>query len=371
MRILDPRSGPILRALRPGGCPRRWLACRHNGSVPIYRQAHPFLREVISLVTVRADNVLLGARVAVAPSVKDVWVLLLVGLTAAPIFSAESAEAPRRMAAESSRRPMPVIAERHYRMLAKVRPLLFWIARDNVGGARIRWRSDSDGGQGFELLIGSDPGRAPRRINRWGYIAEEVRASQSSTLGVMKQSIEESIEEAEAQVRREADGMHAFKVIRATSENGKATSGVSTLNTEDDFTYRDVDSLLANLDTASIETSVRIVELPAGTRPGFLIALADLIHQPDLKSVPYVYNGRFHQLSRRGTISVSSRVNGRDVTTLRSARFETENPATRVRTAFDITYGTSGDLAGVPVHILYQPKWWFQVELFLEDKATM
>jgi hypothetical protein len=255
-------------------------------------------------------------------------------------------------------------------MLAKVRPLLFWISRDNVGGARIQWRGDGEGGRGFELLIGSDPVRAPRRINRWGYIAEEVHGSRSSTLGVMKQSREESIEDVEAQLRREAGGVHVFKVMRAAAENGKAMAGVSTLSTGNDLTYRDLDSLLASLDHASLGTSVKIVELPAGTRPGFLVALADLIHQPDLKSVPYVYNGRFHQLSRRGTASVSMRVRGRDVSTLRSARFETQNRATRERTAFDITYGTSGDLAGVPVHILYQPRWWFQVELFLDDEAT-
>jgi hypothetical protein len=263
---------------------------------------------------------------------------------------------------------MPVVAEHYYRMLARVRPFLFWISRDNVGGARIQWLGDSEGGRGFELLIGSDPARAPRRINRWGYIVEEVRGSHSRSLGVMTQSREESIEDAKTQLGQEAAGQRVFKVIRAHSEDGKAMAGVSTLNTND-FTYRDLDSLLSHLDDSSLGTSVKVVDVPAGTRQGFLLALADLIHQPDLKSVPYVYNGRFHLLSRKGTISVSMRVKGHDVTTLRSARFETENRTTRERTAFDITYGTTGDLAGVPVHILYQPKWWFQVELFL-DEAT-
>ncbi len=263
---------------------------------------------------------------------------------------------------------MPVVAEHYYRMLARIRPLLFWISRDNVGGARLQWRSDGEGGRGFELLIGSDPVRAPRRINRWGYIAEEIRGSQSRTLGVMTQSREESIEDAKTQLVREGTGVRVFKVIRAHSVDGRATSGVTTLNTSD-FTYRDLDSLLAKLDTGSLGTSVRIVDLPPGTRPGFLVALADLINEPDLKSVPYVYNGRFHQLSRKSTVSVSMRVRGRDVTRLRSARFETENRATHERTSFEITYGTTGDLAGVPLHVLYQPTWWFEVELFL-DEAT-
>jgi hypothetical protein len=291
-------------------------------------------------------------------------VLPLACFAAASLFFVTRAAADTPTASIRSR--MPVVAEHHYRMLARIRPLLFWISRDNVGGARIQWRGDGEGGRGFELLIGSDPARAPRRINRWGYIAEEVRGAQSRTLGVMTQNREESIEEANAQLGREATGARVFKVIRATSENGKATSGISTLHTSD-FTYHDLDSLLSNLEGGSLGTSVRIVELPAGTRPGFLLALADLIQQPDLKSIPYVYNGRFHQLSRKGTISVSMRVGGRDVTTLRSARFETQNRTTRELTAFDITYGTTGDLAGVPVHILYQPRWWLQVELFLDE----
>ena len=53
-------------------------------------------------------------------------------------------------------------------MLAKVRPLLFWISKDDVGGARVSWRGDADGAFGLDLLIGSDPARAPRQINRWG-----------------------------------------------------------------------------------------------------------------------------------------------------------------------------------------------------------
>src|SRR5918996_5321259 len=105
---------------------------------------------------------------------------------------------------------LPVVAERYYRMLAKVRPLLFWISRDDVGGARIGWLGDQGGSRGFELLIGSDPARAPRKINRWGYIAEEVRGSTASTLGVMKQSNEESIEEAKAKLGKDTGGPHAF-----------------------------------------------------------------------------------------------------------------------------------------------------------------
>lgn len=266
---------------------------------------------------------------------------------------------------------MPVVAEHYYRMLAKVRPLLFWISRDNVGGARIGWLGDHNGSKGYELLIGSDPARAPRKINRWGYIAEEVRGSGSSTLGVMKQSNEESIEDAKATLGKEVPGApHVFKAIRATAANGKAISDVLTLQAQGDLTYRDVDVLLSQVNNGARNTSTRTVTLPAGTRPGFLIALADLINTPSLTSVPYVYNGRFHTLHRKSSNSVAMRTVGRNYTGLVRARFETENQATRERTPFDITYASDGALKGVPIHATYQPKWWFQVELFLEDDPT-
>ncbi len=47
--------------------------------------------------------------------------------------------------------PLPaesVVAEHRYRLAARIRPLLvFWIGRDNVGGARIVWRRGDNGAQ--------------------------------------------------------------------------------------------------------------------------------------------------------------------------------------------------------------------------------
>ena len=288
---------------------------------------------------------------------------------AASAAAGEEARMPGRPAVASAKAAtgLPVVAQHYYRMLAKVRPLLFWISRDNVGGARIGWLGDERGSKGFELLIGSDPARAPRKINRWGYIAEELRGSTASTLGVMKQSNEESIADAEARLARETSGTHAFKAIRATAENGRAKADVLTLQAGSDLTYRDVGELLMMIDGNAARTSTKIVNLPAGTRPGFLLALSDLMANPKLKSVPYVYNGKFHTLHLKGLDPATVRVSGRDYTKLVRARFESENQATHERTPFEITYGTTGDLRDVPVHVVYQPKWWFQVELFLED----
>jgi hypothetical protein len=272
---------------------------------------------------------------------------------------------------------LPVVAEHRYRMLAKVRPLLVWISRDNVGDARITWRDDGAGSTGVELLIGSDPARAPRRINRWGYLAEQVAGGQATVLGVMKQSNDRSIEEAEARIAAETgSGAHVFKAIRSTTADGLTSAGVTTLRVQNDLTYRDVESLLAIVPGTG-NSPARTVTLPAGTRPGFLLAVADLMHRSienrtaatsgtSSRGVRYVYNGRLHTLRLRSLDWLpTSRIGGRIFSDVARGQFETVNEATGARTRFEITYGASGSLAEVPIHIAYQPRWWFKVELFL------
>ena len=119
---------------------------------------------------------------------------------------------------------VPVAQERAYHVNAKVRPLLFWIGRDNVGEARITWREGLDGRRALELLIGSDPSRAPRRINRWGFIVEELHGENAEVLGVMSESNEETIEEAEAQIARDA-GVSTFRAARTTITGARAVAG--------------------------------------------------------------------------------------------------------------------------------------------------
>ena len=60
-----------------------------------------------------------------------------------------------------------------------------------------------------------------------------------------------------------------------------------------------------------------------------------------------------------------SRSGGRTFNDVVRGRFETLNEATSDRTRFEITYGARGELAEVPIHIVYQPRWWFRVELLL------
>jgi hypothetical protein len=36
-----------------------------------------------------------------------------------------------------------------------------------------------------------------------------------------------------------------------------------------------------------------------------------------------------------------------------------------------MTYGTEGPLAEVPLRVIYQPRWWMQIELTIDDAGEI
>ncbi len=314
----------------------------------------------------------------------------LMGLATTPLsrvgLAAGTDAVPSPAAGLRSPGAMPVLEEHGYRMLARVRPLLFWISKDDVGAGRISWRGDDDGAFGLDLLIGSDPQRAPRRINRWGYISEHVRGSDARVVGVMKQSNEQSIAEAERQLGQEAgQGGYVFRAIRGTADQREAHASVTTIRVARDLTFRELDPLLALVSAAGHDGETRSVPLPNGTRPGFLLALRDLIRQstdthrqhpsvsstPPRAPIPYVYFGVFYDLTMRSSeLLRTATIDGRRYTNVARSDFEVRNRSTGHVTRFQLTYGTDGSLAGIPVHAVYRPRWWFEVQLFLDEPTA-
>lgn len=272
--------------------------------------------------------------------------------------------------------------QHHYTMTARVRPLMvFWISRSGVGGATVTWRR-GPGTIGYELLIGSDPDRAPRRINRWGYIDEETRGTDARLIGLMTDSEEESIEEAEAGLRKQANGQHTFKVIQATVKDGQAQSVVTTIGTTEDYSFRDVWTVLDRAGREPSGGTRRITQLPAGARPGFLSALAELLHAAvesvhesgwvrPTATVEYVYHGKIFELrAARARTLPELMIGTHAYRHVVNADFEIINTANGETTLFSMTYGTEGTLAEVPLTMTYRPRWWMQVELALDDRPT-
>jgi hypothetical protein len=277
----------------------------------------------------------------------------------------------------------PVVREARYRMSAGIRPLLvFWIRSHNVGGARIVWR-DGDGGRGYELLIGSDPLRAPRRINRWGWEREDLGPGGATLFGLMRKTDEESLEEAKAELGREGKGGYLYKVIRAQVAGGTVRSENTVLRVAQDYTYRDLAELQALAGSPhGIPPRVREARLPHGTWPGFLFAAADLVDRavtaaarPETPrrllagvETTFTFNAALYDLRLRSTEWVSAATYGnRRYERLVRLRMENFNREQRTRERFMLVCATDGALARVPVFIEYQPKWWFKAQGVLDE----
>jgi hypothetical protein len=271
----------------------------------------------------------------------------------------------------------PIVQERHYVLNARVRPLLFWIRKNDVGEARVRWRRAATGGYGYELLIGSDPLKAPRQINKWGYIAEDVSGSDATIVGVMKPTKDASVKEAEADVATEGQGGYQFDTIRARIAASELTSGTVRVQTPTDLTLRDLDALLSR--TAVVPMTPRRFVVPADTAPGFLTALAGLINDTvssasvadsprPPKARAYIYNGFVYDLSLPSIkVRADFVANGRHFGPAVDADFTITNRATGEITKFSITYGRTGAIAAVPLKVVFRPKWWFEAELVLGE----
>jgi hypothetical protein len=279
-------------------------------------------------------------------------------------------------------RDLPVVREASYVVNARVRPLLlFWIGRDNVGDARLTWRAGSGNRRAFELVVGTVPARAPRQINQWGFLVEALDGDTADVLGLMKDSNEKTLEEADARTAREEGSLSAFKAIRATITPSRATSVSMTLNAPANTTYRELDELLALLPAEP--PKVRTLELPPGTQTGFLAAMDTLIRSSiepcrtanhrsvgDVPHVPYVYSQTIYDLSllscalipqlRTATQTFGHVVDG---------RFRVRDRTTKSETDFRVSYGTTGTLRELPIRVEFRPHWWMEVELVLDGSS--
>jgi len=161
-------------------------------------------------------------------------------------------------------------------MAGRIRPLLFWFGRDDVGLARITWRRGEDGAVGYELLVGTDPARAPRAVNRWGYVAEEARGRDGATLALMSRSDETSLGDVQTHLDNGAPGGD-FRALVASLEGGAAHWQVASVRTAGRPTVHDLPDLLGQVHAQTASAAVRSARLASDVRPGFLGAVAELV----------------------------------------------------------------------------------------------
>ena len=274
-----------------------------------------------------------------------------------------------------------VISQRHYTVAVRVRPLLFWIERKNVGDGRLTWSESAAGSVRVEFLIGSDPNRTPRRINRWGYIAETTCGSTSTLVGVMTQSDEQSVEEATARLRNSSHDGQAFSAIRAVVTHGESRAWVTPVRVDEDYTYRELEEVLRRVPDGGAAN--RRIAVEAGAAQGFLATAAALVRESLTACHPpgrtagvtpsaraYVHGDRLYDMRLRSCTPLAAEGPDTPEPSLVEADFEVRTRATGRTTRFRLTYPTGGPLAGVPVRIVYRPRWWFEAEMTLAGDTT-
>jgi len=274
-----------------------------------------------------------------------------------------------------------------YVMTGKVRLLVLWFGADDVGGGYIRRGvSLTDPSVDFiQVLFGSDPAKAPRRINHWGS-AIETGGRSSILFGFMKKAQTASADAAEAEIQRQNNkGEHAFEAIVSLVDDNRAISRVVPMSSRVDFNLHQfsqaqevaVERLSQDGPVRELKPSARKC---AGSR-GFLHAVNELAQEAlrnrdSGQSLCYVHNARDYTLTLRKRSLIQSkeiefkRKNGtkvkRTYRNLVLAQIAAFNRQSGEQTEFELLLDGSEGMAGVPVQISYQPNFWFKVVLNLD-----
>jgi hypothetical protein len=265
-------------------------------------------------------------------------------------------------------RNLTVVREHTYRMAGKIRLLMLWVGRDDVGSGVIRWRGAGEE-KAIELLIGSDPQRAPGQLNKWGYLVEAMHGGESSVVGLISQENDERLSDVKAGLKMRKE-QRAFDTIRGYAATAEGVARVGTLYAPSHLTYHDADMVLKDV-LADSSLGVKRVARSGDVRPGFLTSLTELLAATlDKKKynprIRYIHGDRLYQLRLIESIPLARfERDGRTWQNVIRGRFETGDAAARSGTRFELVYGASGGLAGIPIVISYQPKWWLQVDLVL------
>lgn len=272
--------------------------------------------------------------------------------------------------AEIPGRHLPVVRQHTYRMAGKIRVLLLWVGRDDVGSGVIKWRGAGDD-QAIEILIGSDPSRAPSQLNKWGYLVEAMHGGESSVVGLISQEKDDRLSDVKADLKTRKE-QRAFDTIRGYVAAPEGIARVGTLYAPSELTYHDADAVLKSV-LADTSLPVKRIARRGTVRPGFLTSLTELIRatldkKSDTRRIQYIHGDRVFELRLLDATRLARfDRDGRTWHNVIRGRFETGEAGSRSGTRFELVYGASGALTGVPILISYQPKWWLQVDLVLNS----
>lgn len=267
--------------------------------------------------------------------------------------------------------PMPAgNAERSYRIIGRLHLALFSIGSDDVGSARISWRSDGHD-SAISLLGGSDPDHAPKRLNEWGYVREEI-GPVGAEVFVLRRAAPDERPPA-------PDAPHDDRLFAAgcASIVDRDVRSFAAMVNASRATYRTFDRLLEELAAAPPKWDEHRLVRPTDAQPGFLTALRLLLQGAGANTdaaavppVPYVYGNNLYDLRVRRLRSLGpTTVGARTFPTLTRGDLAIRNRSTGEITKFSVTYVPDNHHVCLPVQIFYQPNFWVSVELQQDDGA--
>jgi hypothetical protein len=294
-------------------------------------------------------------------------------------------------------------AEYQYTLTCRLRLLIFWAGRDDLGGGYIKagGAADDPSLRMIQLLFGSDPAKTPHAINRWGAGTEVDKLNTSETpessafVGFMKSSQGDSASAMQRELAHEdTAGRHRFEAIISRVDGDRAISTTVPFYSDKDFDM----SQLAAAQTLALDQlgddaarQFRSANGPerggCDRRGGFLSTTQELLErsltgEKAPVSLCYVYNARpytltLQRVTRVPTKDVEVTLHDRGQKTRQSYRdleesqFQIRNGESGAKTNFSVLLGTTGALRGVPVQINYQPNWWFQIVLNLKPQPPV
>lgn len=267
----------------------------------------------------------------------------------------------------------PSFDEHRYAVVGRVRLLLFWTGHDAIGGARMSLRRDGNATT-LAFLVGSDPRRAPRHINQWSYLREEIRETDAKVVAVGSVNDANAPPDAAAGL---ADSQ-VFEASCASIEGGRVVTRQVKVQAPQ-ATYWMFGRLLDIVETAGGWDEQRMAR-PDGAAVGLLSAMQRVMRAAksdprSLKTLPpvsYVYQNTVYDLSIRGVDWLGrTRVGARTFERLVRTDLSVRNRKTAEITRFSITYSPEPPRSALPVQIIFQPSFWLRIELRLDDAADV
>jgi hypothetical protein len=191
---------------------------------------------------------------------------------------------------------------------------------------------------------------------------------------MMTGSHETSYEEEAATASGGASGGD-FRTIRSSMHQGAAAWQLARLRTPEALTVHQVAEALMYMRAPTSDALSRRGTVSADVRSGFLVAVADLLDSIVVaprpvaaarRPVQYLFGEQTYELQVRDVTPVVVTWSGAQAPALKVS-FQTRGLATGNRSRFELTTGTAGEIAGVPLTVEWQPRWWLKVRLHLED----